>query len=224
MLQRLSAKRQDYWSPHKISGKQKRVHWILIPHPSGAEQSWGVKLGLGGENAVKASWLILRRAVVTLMIRRVHVLRLVPLTPTHSGQALRNLRITSALFVCWKERKRETLFLDRDGQGHLQAMSAKQRGKRQRSPAECSLSKHRFFVTHPVWCFGLWDVGHPPLNYSLLEHPHVQFEHYSRASYTTFKSLLMLYGLISPWNGLNQPVCHSLGIAQHSEHYLALGP
>ena len=40
--------------------------------PLGEEQKPGVKVGLGCENAVKAGRLILRRAIVTLMIRRVY--------------------------------------------------------------------------------------------------------------------------------------------------------
>lgn len=31
----------------KISVKHRRVHWILLPHPLGEEQSWVFKVGLG---------------------------------------------------------------------------------------------------------------------------------------------------------------------------------
>lgn len=89
----------------------------------------GVKVGLGCENAVKAARLILRRAIVTLMIRRVYFHCLVLLTLTRSDQALRKPRITLALFVCWKARMpgAETLFLERSRQGHLPELSAKQK-------------------------------------------------------------------------------------------------
>lgn len=72
--------------------------------------------------------LILRRAIVTLMISGVYFLSLVLLILTRSDQALRKLRITSALFVCCRGRKQsvEILFLKWSRQGHLPELSARQ--------------------------------------------------------------------------------------------------
>lgn len=91
--------------------------------------------------------LILQRAIVTLMIRCVYFLHPVLLTPSRSDQTLRKLRITSALFVCCKER---TLFFERSRQGHLPGLSSKQTEKQSYPifPIE-----YRFFFTCPLcWC------------------------------------------------------------------------
>lgn len=123
-----SQKQKSYTISYKICSKQKRVHCILLPLPLGEKQSLVLKSVL----AVKMQWkqprLILGRTVVTLMIRRVYLFCLVLLTLTCSYQALRELRITSALFVCWKGRMQgtETLFSERSTQGHLSEMPDKQ--------------------------------------------------------------------------------------------------
>lgn len=81
------------------------------------------------------------------MIHQVYFFHLVLLTLTHSDQALRKLRITSALFVCWKGRLEdtETLFL-RSRQGHLSPLSAQQK-KNIYSPLP---AEYRFFITCPL--------------------------------------------------------------------------
>lgn len=123
------------WSSHIISAKQE----ITLNSPStslGEEQNWVLKSVLAVKMERKQPWLILRRAIVTLMIHGVYFFCLVPLTLTHSDQALRKLRITSALFVCWKGRMQgtETLFLERSRQGHLPEVSAKQTDNQLLSP------------------------------------------------------------------------------------------
>lgn len=131
VLLRPSAKRQDL---SKFPSNFRKTEESALNSPS-ASLGWGtklgVKVGLGCEMAAKAARLIPRRAIVTLMMSGVYFSGLVPLILTRSDQALRKPRITSALFVCCRGRKRsaETLFLERSRQGHLPEPSAKQTEK-----------------------------------------------------------------------------------------------
>lgn len=74
----------------------------------------------------RQSRLILQKAMGTLMIRLVYFFCLL-LTLTCCDPVLRKLRITSALFVCWKRRRqdKQTLFLAEITQGHPQHLPSK---------------------------------------------------------------------------------------------------
>jgi len=138
VLQKPSAKRKNSNFLQNISRSDEGI----LNSPSTALE-WGieqvVKVGLGCENAVKANQLILWRTIVTLMIHQVYFFHLVGLTLNHSDQALRKLRIISALFVCWEARMQggKTLFLW-DRQGHLKEVFV--------SPTEKHLLPHSYGI------------------------------------------------------------------------------